>query len=96
MMTSAFSWMLAGAAGLGLGSLFYGGLWWTVRRGVTARQPALWFIGSLVMRLGVVATGFFLVGDGHWPRLLPCLLGFIVARLLVSGVTARWEARHAP
>ena len=36
--------LLAGAL---LGSVFFGGLWWTVRRGVLSTQPALWFFGSL-------------------------------------------------
>ncbi len=30
------------AAGMLLGALFFGGLWWTVRRGLTAGNPALW------------------------------------------------------
>ncbi len=95
-MNSTLSWLLAGAAGAGLGAIFYGGLWWTVRRGVTARQPALWFIGSLFLRLALVTTGFFLVGGGQLPRLLACLLGFIIARVVVLRLTAKPEGSHAP
>ncbi len=94
-MNSTLTWILAGAAGVGLGAIFYGGLWWTVRRGVGARHPALWFVGSLLVRLGVVGMGFYFVGSGSWQRLVPCLLGFILARILVLIVTAKWEARHA-
>lgn len=89
-------WVLAGLAGVGLGVIFYGGLWWTVRRGLSARRPALWFGCSLLLRLGLVAAGFHLVGAGHWPRLVPCLIGFILARILVLIATAKKEARHAP
>ena len=95
-MNSALIWILAGAAGVGLGTIFYGGLWWTVRRGVTARQPALWFIGSLFLRMALVATGFFFVGGGQLPQLLACLLGFIIARVIVLRLTAISEARRAP
>lgn len=95
-MNSTLIFILAGAAGVGLGTLFYGGLWWTVRRGVTAARPAFWFFGSLLVRLGLVGAGFYLVGVGQWQRWLPCLVGFILARILVLFVTAKWEARRAP
>ena len=36
-LTLALAWM----AGLLLGAIFFGGLWWTVRLGVASRRPAL-------------------------------------------------------
>lgn len=75
---------LALAAGLGLGAMFFGGLWWTVRRAVSSASPALWFAGSLLLRLGLALAGFYVVGAHHWERLLMCLLGFIAARLAVT------------
>jgi F1F0 ATPase subunit 2 len=71
------------AAGILLGAIFFGGLWLTVRKGVSSKQPALWFFGSLVVRMSTVLSGFYFVSDGHWERLLACLLGFIMARLVV-------------
>jgi len=96
---------LAGAAGLLLGTIFFGGLWWTVRRGVASRQPALWFLGSALLRMSVALGGFYYVSGGQWQRLLLCLLGFIVARLAVIWLTrtpnetqthSAKEANHAP
>ncbi|MGO8754226.1 MAG: ATP synthase subunit I [Gallionellaceae bacterium] len=75
-------------AGMLLGAVFFGGLWWTVLKGVTARQPALWFGASLLLRTGIVLAGFYLVSGADWKRLLPCLLGFIIARLIVTRLTA--------
>jgi F1F0 ATPase subunit 2 len=75
---------LALVAGLLLGAIFFGGLWWTVRKGVSSKRPALLFLGSLLLRTGVVIAGFYLVSDGHWQRLLVCLLGFAVARFIVT------------
>jgi F1F0 ATPase subunit 2 len=72
------------AAGLLLGASFFGGLWWTVRRGLSAKRPALWFFGSVVLRMSIVLVGFHLVSSGDWRRLLACLLGFVVARFLVT------------
>ncbi len=70
-------------AGAGLGALFLGGLWWTIRKGVTAKQPALWFSGSLFLRFTVVVGGFYCVGNNHYERFLLCLLGFIITGFVV-------------
>lgn len=97
--------VVAGAAGLALGAVFFGGLWWTVRKAVSSSRPALWFVGSMLLRTGIVLVGFYFVGSGQWQRLLACLLGFVIARFLVMRLTRApvehptpqtKEARHAP
>jgi F1F0 ATPase subunit 2 len=99
------SLILALAAGVLLGAIFFGGLWWTIRRGISSNHPALWFLGSMLLRTSIVLGGFFLVGRGHWERLLACLLGFVIGRLVVTWLTRMprqnqirpaQEARHAP
>lgn len=93
-MDDPLTLVLALMVGALLGVVFYGGLWWTVRKGVTSPRPALWFFGSMVVRTGVVLVGFYLVSGGHWQRLLACLLGFVVARLLVVRFTGAPVAPH--
>ena len=78
---------LALVAGVVLGASFFGGLWWTVRKGVASQQPALWFFGSLALRTSIVLAGFYFVSGPHWERLLLCLLGFIMARSIVTWLT---------
>lgn len=78
--------------GIGLGAFFFGGLWWTVRKGLFSAHPALWMLSSLLLRMGFTVAGFYLVllsdlGDAAWQRLLLCLLGFLTARLLVIKCT---------
>ncbi len=79
------------AAGVLLGALFFGGLWWTVRRGVSSRNPALWFFGSLLFRTGMVVLGFYFIMGDNWQRLLAGLFGFIVARLVAIRLTREAE-----
>lgn len=86
-MIEILTLFLAGVAGLLLGGIFFGGLWWTVRIGMTAKQPWLWFLGSMIVRMSVVMGGFYLIGGGQWPRLLSCLIGFIAARAVVVRFT---------
>jgi len=79
--------VLALAAGLLLGVIFFGGLWWTVRQGIFSTSPALWFLGSLLLRMSTVLAGFYWVGRGDWERLVTCLVGFITARFIVMRLT---------
>jgi F1F0 ATPase subunit 2 len=74
-------------AGVLLGAMFFGGLWWTVQKGVSSARPARWFFGSLVLRTSMTLAGFYVVSDGHWERLLMCLFGFTIARLIVTRLT---------
>lgn len=84
--------LLAGAL---LGALFFGGLWWTVRRGAVSRSPALWFIGSGLLRTGLTLAGFYFASAGQWQRLLLCLIGFAMARLVVMRLTRPSQANAA-
>ena len=70
-------------AGLLLGTFFFGGLLWTVGRGLSAKHPAFWFLGSWVVRIAVILGAFYLVSAGRWERLLTCTSGFFIARVLL-------------
>lgn len=78
---------IAIVAGAALGGMFYGGLWWTVRKGLLSRQPAVWFLTSIVVRTAVALLGFYVVFRGDWRRLAACLAGFVLARILVTRLT---------
>lgn len=97
--------VLAWLAGLVLGVMFFGGLWWTVRKCVASKRPMLWFLSSLLLRTSITLIGIYVVADGHWQRMLLCLLGFIMARLIVTRLTrissdaqagSITETSHAP
>ena len=86
-LTLALGW----AAGAALGAIFFGGLWWTVRKGLSSKQPAYWFSVSLLLRMSITLAGFYFVGRGNWKRLLLSLLGFAMARLVLN-----WLIRQSP
>jgi F1F0 ATPase subunit 2 len=104
-MNEALSLLVAWLVGGMLGAIFFGGLWWTVRKGIPAAEPALWFLGSLLIRTSIVLVGFYYVGCGNWQLLVACLVGFVVARWIVTYLTrhprdmrlsAGLEGDHAP
>ncbi len=86
-MFETLTLLLAWVVGVLLGAVFFGGLWWTVRKGLSSKHPALWFLGSLLLRTSITVTGFCFVASGHWERLLVCLLGFVMARHVVAWLT---------
>jgi F1F0 ATPase subunit 2 len=86
-MNEALTLLMAGVAGGGLGAIFFGGLWWTVRKGLSSDHPAFWFLGSMLLRTGIVLAGFYFVANRRLEPLAACLVGFIIARLLVTQMT---------
>jgi F1F0 ATPase subunit 2 len=83
--------IMALLAGVLLGMIFYGGLWWTVRRSVSCKSSNVWLIGSFPCRAIIAISGFYLVSRGDWRSLLVCLIGFLIARI---GVTRLLRAPH--
>ena len=69
---------LAAVSGMVLGTIFFGGLWWTVIYATKACRPGRWFVGSMLLRTGIVIIGFYLLlglSGASWETLLAGLLG---------------------
>ena len=75
--------LMAFFVGMGAGLFYFGGLWWTVRRLPSARQPALLTLGSFLVRTGLSLAAFYFASGGHWERILASLLGFIIVRVFL-------------
>ncbi len=87
---------LAFGGGLLLGTAFHLGLLWTVVHGLRTQRSVLWFPASLLLRMGGTITGFYVIGAGRWERFLACLVGFLVAQILVTGLAPRAVALLRP
>ena len=72
-------------SGVLLGAIYLGGLWLTVQHIQNDGQPAWWLITSLLVRMLVLVVAFyFILGDGHWQRLLAALAGFVTLRIFTT------------
>lgn len=70
--------------GIGLGALFFGGLWLTMRALPKSQNPALLMICSYFGRLGAAAVTLLLLArSGNWKPLLACLAGFLMVKLVM-------------
>lgn len=97
MMINDIAWLLfALSIGIVLGVFFFGGLWWTVRKGLCSNHAWLWFQGSLLFRTSLCLAGFYFIGSDHPERLLVCLAGFIVARMVIIRLTTTADKPAPP
>lgn len=87
ILSLVFTLLLALLWGALLGVFFFAGLWWTVRKMESGKQVALLFLGSMLLRTTVVIIGFYFILGDNWQRLLAGLLGFIIARIIVTRLT---------
>ena len=86
-MNETFLAVLSLLAGLAIGIFFYGGLWLTVSRVLSAKYPGLLFAASSVVRTAFAVAAMWWVSQGGAARLALCLLGFIAARPIVFRLT---------
>jgi F1F0 ATPase subunit 2 len=79
-------------AGTLLGTIFFGGLWWTIRKGLPSQRAALWFSVSFVLRTVVVVGGLYFVASGDWTQLAASVVGFLLARgAIVRRTRVPWD-----
>jgi F1F0 ATPase subunit 2 len=83
------------ALGSVLGAIFFGGLWWTIRRALASDRPALWFFSSLMVRMAIALGGFYLIGGYDWRRWAATLAGFVLARFVMQRLTPRLAPAQA-
>ena len=87
-MTAPDAFALLGAAvlGAGIGTLYFVGLWRTVRALPRQDRPGLTVLASFAARFALAAAVFvFLARAGGWPAAAAGLAGFLAARTLVIG-----------
>jgi len=91
-MNDTFFMIIAFLTGLFLGGVFFAGLWFTIRKALTSKIPAVWFFGSFISRIGIVLAGFYLIiQPGELLNAFICLAGFISARFIVMRFTKSYE-----
>jgi F1F0 ATPase subunit 2 len=82
-MTDFSPLFMAFFAGLFLGAFFFGGLWWTVQKGLKSQNPAVWFFASLILRTSLTLAGFYYISQGDFSRLFACVAGFLLGRFVI-------------
>lgn len=93
-MNELLPMLLVASMGFVLGLIFFGGLWWTIRRMLHSRQLALWMLGSLLLRMAIALSGFWLIAGHDWKRMLVSLAGFLIARFALTSLPRLWPMQR--
>ena len=72
--------IIAFLAGLALGAFFSLNLWSSVKKMTDEQTPWHVLFVNFMLRMGVVAVGFYIVMNGHWERMMAALAGFVLMR----------------
>jgi F1F0 ATPase subunit 2 len=86
VVSRIFEFSLVLTAGMLTGVLYFGGLWWTVRRLVHSRRPGPLLAGSFLVRTAIALGLFYVVMEKNWLRLAVCLAGFLIMRHILTWV----------
>jgi F1F0 ATPase subunit 2 len=78
------SYVLAFGAGMILGLLFFGGLYITIQKIETAKNPALIMILSFMIRMAVLVVAFYFIAQSGYKEVLFALAGVIITRFVMT------------
>ena len=92
-MNAIFLSVVTFFGGIALGMIFFGGLWFTVRKVAQNELSAAWIMVSFAVRTAVTLSGFYFIAGANWQALMVSLFGFIIARSVVKCLTKlkTWE-----
>jgi F1F0 ATPase subunit 2 len=82
MDSSPLILVLSALAGIILGILYFGGLWLTITKMQTLKNPGIFLTLSFILRTALVIGGFYLIADGKLERLAVAMLAFFVTRFV--------------
>jgi F1F0 ATPase subunit 2 len=80
---------LGAVAGVAVGLLFFGGLWWTAQRLAVTDRPAVLTAASLLLRMGVLAAVLVVLARSDVLLLVGAVAGLVAARLGLTRAAVR-------
>ncbi len=87
---------LALCCGLVLGMIYFGGLWFTVRKIPVSSSPQLLLFGSLLLRLGLCLGSFYLLLLQGRQLLVTAMIGFLLVRFYWLSVASKPGSQCTP
>ena len=80
-MNELIAILISISSGIILGMVYFGGLWLTLQRVRTTKQPALLTLASFMGRSALCILGFYLISGIGLRGLALCLAGFVLVKI---------------
>ena len=75
------TWLIIGFL---LGVFYFGGLWWTTKKIITAKRPAILLMGSFFVRVMTVLYVLYIFADSNFMNILTIMIGFMGSRFIIA------------
>lgn len=76
--------IVALADGIGMGVVYFGGLWLTIQILPVSKYPSLIMACSFFIRIAITLFGLYcIIYDGRWDSLLAFMSGFLLMRVIL-------------
>lgn len=85
-MTTPAQFIAGGIVGAVASLIYFGGLWWTVRRLPTASNPSMVYLGSFLFRLAALMVGGYFLMQFGLPMFATAFVTFVVVRMMLTSV----------
>lgn len=83
MTSGALFIILSLVDGIGMGIVYFGGLWLTIQALPASKCPSLIMVCSFFVRITIALFGLYcIIGDGRWDSLLAFMSGFLLLRVV--------------
>ncbi|MEN1760867.1 ATP synthase subunit I [Anoxynatronum sibiricum] len=69
--------------GMGLGLVFFGGLYWSVNQLPTAKHPGFLMVASMLVRMAILLTGLYFLMAGDIKNLLAAVAGVMLVKFMM-------------
>ena len=76
--------MIAFLVGAALGGVYFGGLYFSIRKMNEVKHPALLMVVSFFLRMGVLVAVFYFVAKRGYKDMLFTLIGVIIVRFIIT------------
>jgi len=84
--------VIAFITGILLGFVFFGGLYFSVKRMADMKHPAVFMLASLIVRMAILLVGLYLIRGDSFYNIPLALLGIILARTYLTWRVKRKES----
>ena len=69
--------------GLGIGLIYFGGLYWSTEKIESVKSPAFLMVGSMIIRMAILLFGLYYLAQSGYQSILAGFIGIMMVRFIM-------------